>query len=184
MAMKFRAHDTFFIRKGWLSKGMKYVHNRADVFVSRDENPTDVLGIGTNMVKALRYWLQAVGVTQEPATGRRVQTFTELGNQIYEHDRYIEELGTLHLLHYKLASNKEDATAWYFFFNEFKMTEFTREDFVSALQSYVLMSGEDISVALRSLNDDFVCIVNTYLPRYKSTPGRISPENNICFREA
>ena len=77
MAMKFRAHDTFFIRKGWLSKGMKYVHNRADVFVSRDENPTDVLGIGTNMVKALRYWLQAVGVTQEPATGRRVQTFTE-----------------------------------------------------------------------------------------------------------
>ena len=88
MAMKFRAHDTFFIRKGWLSKGMKYVHNRADVFVSRDENPTDVLGIGTNMVKALRYWLQAVGVTQEPATGRRVQTFTELGNQIYEHDRY------------------------------------------------------------------------------------------------
>ena len=153
MAMKFRAHDTFFIRKGWLSKGMKYVHNRADVFVSRDENPTDVLGIGTNMVKALRYWLQAVGVTQEPATGRRVQTFTELGNQIYEHDRYIEELGTLHLLHYKLASNKEDATAWYFFFNEFKMTEFTREDFVSALQSYV--------------------------PRYKSTPGRISPENNI-----
>lgn len=36
------------------------------------------------------------------------------------------------------------------FFNEFKMTEFTREDFVSALQSYVLMSDEDISVALRS----------------------------------
>ena len=179
MAMKFRAHDTFFIRKGWLSKGMKYVHNRADVFVSRDENPTDVLGIGTNMVKALRYWLQAVGVTQEPVTGRRVQTFTELGNQIYEHDRYIEELGTLQLLHYKLASNKEEATAWYYFFNEFKMTEFTKEDFVSALQSYVLMSGEDISVALRSLNDDFTCIVNTYLPRYKSNPGKISPENNI-----
>ena len=55
MAMKFRAHDTFFIRKGWLSKGMKHVHNRADVFVSRDENPTDVLDIGTNIVKALRY---------------------------------------------------------------------------------------------------------------------------------
>ena len=25
MAMKFRAHETFFIRKGWLSKGMKAV---------------------------------------------------------------------------------------------------------------------------------------------------------------
>lgn len=179
MAMKFRAHDTFFIRKGWLSKGMRHVYDKGDVFVSRDENPTDVLGIGTNMVKALRYWLQAVGITQEPAAGRRIQTFTNLGSQIYEYDRYIEELGTLHLLHYKLVSNRENATAWYFFFNEFKMSEFTKEDFVSALQSYVLMSGEDISVALRSLNDDFACIVNTYLPRYKSNPGKVSPENNI-----
>lgn len=179
MAMKFRAHDTFFIRKGWLSKGMRHVYDKGDVFVSRDENPTDVFGIGTNMVKALRYWLQAVGITQEPAAGRRIQTFTNLGNQIYEYDRYIEELGTLYLLHYKLASNRENATAWYFFFNEFKMSEFTKEDFVSALQSYVLMSGEDISVALRSLNDDFACIVNTYLPRYKSNPGKVSPENNI-----
>lgn len=31
MAMKFRAHDTFFIRKGWLSKGMKYVCNKPDI---------------------------------------------------------------------------------------------------------------------------------------------------------
>ena len=30
--MKFRAHETFFIRKGWLSKGMKYVDAREDVF--------------------------------------------------------------------------------------------------------------------------------------------------------
>ena len=59
------------------------------------------------------------------------------------------------------------------------MSEFSIEDFVSALQNYVLMSGEDISVALRSLNDDFTCIINTYLPRYKSNPGKVSPENNI-----
>ena len=60
MAMKFRAHDTFFIRKGWLSKGMKYVYVKPDVFVDKNENPMDVLGIGSNMVKALRYWLQTV----------------------------------------------------------------------------------------------------------------------------
>ena len=70
MAMKFRAHDTFFIRKGWLSKGMKYVQKKPDVFVAKDENPMDVLGIGANMVKALRYWLQAVGLTEEPSSGK------------------------------------------------------------------------------------------------------------------
>ena len=179
MAMKFRAHETFFIRKGWLSKGMKHVLRKPNVFVDKEENPMDVLGIGSNMVKSLRYWLQAVGLTQEPRTGRRDQTLTPLGNVIYAHDRFVEEMGTLHLLHYKLATNKEDATAWYFFFNKFIATEFTREDFINSLQSYILMSGESISVASRSLSEDFACIINTYVPRYKTNPGKVSPENNI-----
>ena len=179
MAMKFRAHDTFFIRKGWLSKGMKYVNNKPDVFVAKDENPMDVLGIGTNMVKALRYWLQAVGLTVEPNSGKRIQRFTELGNSVFAHDRYIEEMGTLYLLHYQLASNKEDATAWYFFFNEFNMSEFTRDDFVEFLQRKIRMDEGEISVAIRSLNDDFSCIINTYLPRYKTSPNRVAPESNI-----
>ena len=179
MPMKFRAHDTFFIRKGWLNKGMRCVAIKPDVFIDRDENPMDVLGIGANMVKALRYWLQVVGLTVEPNKGRRSQSFTELGKLIYEHDTYIEELGTLCLLQYCLATQKEEATAWYFFFNEFSMSEFSREDFVSALQKFIKMQDTDAEVAIRSLNDDFQCIVNTYLPRYKSNPTKISPENNI-----
>lgn len=179
MPMKFRAHETFFIRKGWLSKGMRCVHNKPDVFVAHDENPMDVLGIGANMVKSLRYWLQAVGLTTEPTKGKRDQRFTDLGQLIYEHDTYIEELGTLYLLQYQLASQKKEATAWYFFFNEFSMSEFSREDFVEALQKYIKMEEGEASYAIRSLNDDFQCIINTYLPRYKSNPEKISPENNI-----
>ena len=179
MAMKFRAHDTFFIRKGWLSKGMKYVHSKPDVFVAKDENPMDVLGIGANMVKALRYWLQAVGLTEEPNSGKRVQTFTPLGQSVFTNDRYIEELGTLYLLHYRLSSNKTDATAWYYFFNEFTMSEFSRDDFVDFLQRRIRMEDSDATVAIRSLNDDFSCIINTYLPRYKTSPNRVAPESNI-----
>ena len=179
MGMKFRAHDTFFIRKGWLSKGMKYVHSKPDVFVSKDENPMDVLGIGANMVKALRYWLQAVGLTEEPNSGKRVQTFTPLGQSVFTNDRYIEELGTLYLLHYRLSSNKSDATAWYYFFNEFTMSEFSRDDFVDFLQRRIRMEDSDATVAIRSLNDDFSCIINTYLPRYKTSPNRVAPESNI-----
>lgn len=179
MTMKFRAHDTFFIRKGWLSKGMKYVHNKPDVFVAKDENPMDVLGIGANMVKALRYWLQAVGLTEEPNSGKRVQTFTPLGQSVFTNDRYIEELGTLYLLHYRLSSNKSDATAWYYFFNEFTMSEFSRDDFVDFLQRRIRMEDSDATVAIRSLNDDFSCIINTYLPRYKTSPNRVAPESNI-----
>lgn len=179
MAMKFRAHDTFYIRKGWLSKGMKCIVAKEDVFVSKEENPMDVLGLGANMVKALRYWLQAVGLTEEPRSGKRVQTLTSLGKMIYENDRYIEEMGTLYLLQYRLASNKEDATAWYYFFNEFSLSEFSRDDFAESIQKYIRMVGGVDSVAPRSLNDDFACIINTYLPRYKSNPSKVSAENNI-----
>ncbi len=179
MAMKFRAHDTFFIRKGWLSKGMGRVVGKPDLFVDKEENPMDILGIGANMVKALRYWLQAVGLTSEPVSGRRIQVLTDFGQHVYVHDRYIEELGTLYLLQYQLAKHKEEATAWYFFFNIFNMSEFTKEEFVQEMQNYILMSDEDVSVALRSLNDDFACIINTYLPRYKTSPDKVSPENNI-----
>lgn len=179
MSMKFRAHDTFFIRKGWLSKGMRCVVNKPDVFVDKEENPMDVLGIGANMVKALRYWLQVVGLTEEPSKGKRDQHLTDLGRIIYEHDTYIEELGTLYLLQYKLASQKEEATAWYFFFNEFSMFEFSKDDFIASLEKYIKMEDGEATVAGRSLSDDFSCIINTYLPRYKSNPAKISPENNI-----
>ena len=184
MSMKFRAHETFFIRKGWLSKGMKNVSKKPNVFVDKKVNPMDVLGIGANMVKSLRYWLQVTGLTEESKGKSREQCLTDLGACIYEHDRYLEELGTLYLVQYKLATNLENATAWYYFFNEFQMTEFTKEDFVLQLQKYIKSetnsdSEEAKSHAVRSLEDDFACIINTYLPRYKSNPGRVSAENNI-----
>ena len=100
MDMKFRAHDTFFIRKGWLSKGMKNIIKNSSVFIDKTENPMDVLGIGANMVKALRYWLPTVGLTQEATTGVRKQWFTKFGEAVYQYDKYIEELGTLYLLQY------------------------------------------------------------------------------------
>lgn len=175
--MRFRAHETFFIRKGWLSKGMKAVANDPEVFISKEINPMDVLGIGSNMVKSLRYWMQAVGITTEPKSGRRNQNFTSLGAQIYEHDKYVEEIGTLLLLQYELAKNYENATSWYFFFNEYNSPEFSKEDFVKALQEYTVMKGE--SVAVGSLEGDFNCIISTYLPKYKSSTKVSSPENNI-----
>lgn len=175
--MKFRAHETFFIRKGWLSKGMRNVAHDPAVFMGVNGNPMDILGIGANMVKSLRYWMQAVGLTTEPAAGRRVQTFTPLGEIINANDQYIEEMGTLWLLHYQLASNINDATAWHFFFNEFKLTEFTRDDFVVHIRNYIRMANEEVSE--RSLEDDFNCIMNTYVPRIKSNPEKVQPESNI-----
>jgi hypothetical protein len=180
--MKFRAHDTFFIRKGWLSKGMRNVLAAPDVFVSHKNNPMDVLGIGANMVKALRYWMVAVGLTEEPASGQRIQTPTRLGNIIHANDPYFEEMGTLWLLHYHLvkasAGKDTEATAWWYFFNELKVGEFTRDDFLMQLNKYLRNSDEG-EKPVRTIEDDYTCIINTYVPRIKSNPEKVRPESNI-----
>ena len=175
--MKFRVHETFFIRKGWLSKGTKNVVRDSAVFMGVRGNPMDILGIGANMVKSLRYWMQAVGLTVEPSSGRREQTLTPLGEIIHENDTYIEEMGSLWLLHYQLAKNIDDATAWYFFFNEFKLTEFTRDDFITHIRNYIRINNGEVSE--RSLEDDYNCIINTYVSRIKSNPEKVQPESNI-----
>ena len=175
--MKFRAHETFFIRKGWLSKGIKNIEKRPMLFSDRSVNPMDILGIGANMVKSLRYWLQAVGLTEEMRSKKRKQVFTEVGEVILREDPYIEELGTLWLLQYQLCKSDEMATSWFYFFNLFPLNEFTKEDFLLGISNYLKLKGEE--VPSRSIEDDFNCIVNTYIPRYKLNSQKIKPEDNM-----
>jgi hypothetical protein len=181
--MKFRAHETFFIRKGWLSKGMKKIAVNPNVFMGLDGhgnkiNPMDELGIGANMVKSLRYWMQAVGLAEERLETRKIQVLTELGEILHKNDPYVEEMGTLCLLHYNLCTNLELATSWYFFFNVFSLRSFTKDDFVTALSGWYALINED-KVSPRSLGDDFDCIMHTYVSRERSGSTRVSPENNI-----
>lgn len=178
--MKFRGHETFAIRKGWLHKGMKHVTNNPRVFVDKDINQMDELGIGANMVKALRYWLQVVGLTTEGRGNNRNQEFTDFGNIVWENDKFIEEDGTLCLLHYKLISNDDDmATAWRYFFNVFAMNEFTKDDFIDGIKHFIETEGNGENVADRSLEDDFDCIIKTYITASVLNPKKDNPENNI-----
>lgn len=174
--MKFRAHDTFAIRKGWLHKGMRHLLEKPRLFVDKNINAMDELGIGSNMVKALRYWLQAFGLTEEIGANSKQQVFTELGKMIWENDAFMEEDGTHCILHYMLASNKELATAWYYFFNIYNMNEITKETFINDIKTYISVNNDDNSVSDRALDDDYDCILKTYV---KNDDVNFNPESNI-----
>ena len=50
----FARHETFHPRFGWLKKGFdKAVENSA---IFSEESASTALGVGKNMVKAIRYW--------------------------------------------------------------------------------------------------------------------------------
>lgn len=175
--MKIRAHETFCIRKGWLHKGIKNIITYTRLFTDKDINPCDILGIGTNMVKSLRYWMNAVGIMEEVNTGNmRIQRITELGALINQHDMYYEEDGTNWAIHYMLAKNKDQATAWYWFFNVFKLNSCNKAIFVKELGEY-LRTEFAYECSENMLSDEFDCILKTYFTKDKDC----SPENTmIC----
>ena len=61
--IKMKRHESFSIREGWLVKGIKAFVENNKVFSASDA--TDILGIGTNMVKSLKYWLLATTLIEE-----------------------------------------------------------------------------------------------------------------------
>lgn len=63
--MKYRGHETFSIRKDWLAKGIEAVQKNPGIFTDKTLEPMEELGIGRNMVVSLRYWMKAVGLTEE-----------------------------------------------------------------------------------------------------------------------
>src|SRR5690348_17606538 len=96
--MLFAAHESFHIRQGWLRKGLLGIEEHPDLFTREDA--TDLLGVGRNMVSAIRYWLLASGLATtktETADGKRTSFFnqTDFARLVLKHDPFIEDEGTL-----------------------------------------------------------------------------------------
>lgn len=163
--MDFGRHGTFYIRNGWISKGINVLdEGDKTIFSPKNmEEAIDKLGLGQAMVVSLRYWLDAFGITEETRENNEVaKEFTEFGRKIKEKDRYLERKGTLWLLHYKLATNKDNATTWYWFFNKFNQREFDDEIFMRKLEIYISEEGEK-TVSENTIKKDYLCLKNTYL---------------------
>ncbi|MGL5352315.1 MAG: DUF4007 family protein, partial [Clostridium sp.] len=112
MKIKLKGHESFYIREGWAKKGISAI--KKDTSILAANNAIDELGVGANMVKSIRYWLQALGLTEEVRLdgGKRGQIVTkDFGDIITEKDEYLEDNFSLALMHYKLVTNKEYATS-------------------------------------------------------------------------
>lgn len=177
--IKLKGHESFYIREGWLRKGMKNVSCDSKFFAN--EFAVDILGVGSNMVKSIRYWLQACGLTIERIAqgGKREQILTEgIGKVIFEKDPYFEDVFSLWLIHYKLASNKELSTAWYLFFNDFDVDEFSKEGLYEGMSASVNRLTNNGDFSEKSLIDDCNCVIKTYC--LDKSEDKNPEENTIC----
>ena len=168
--LKLKRHESFSIREGWLAKGIKNVKEYGNVFAL--QNATDILGIGTNMVKSLKYWMTATKLIEEK---NREIMLSDFGSIINEYDPYLEDIFSWWLIHINMITNVDDAYIYNLFFNKCNIKTFTKRELYEKL--YALLTNEKLTFNENILQDEVNMIIKTYTIDEKID----NPENNfIC----
>jgi hypothetical protein len=104
-ARVFSGHESFACRYGWLPKLYEAVTADPALF-SSDERAILTLGLGRNMVKSIRFWGEAFGLTRHAGGEVRTTTFADrLLHPVDGLDCYLETPGSLWRLHWSLATH-------------------------------------------------------------------------------
>ena len=158
-AASFGRHESFPLRFGWIAKGLAALADDPRIFTREDA--TVVLGVGKNMVASIRYWLQAAQVVCR--TDKNALQLSPVGEIVFhdEADPYLEDEGTIWLLHWLLATNAALATAIYWFFNYFHKPEFTSAEVATALGDFV-KRRVSTKVAATTLKGDANLLLRMY----------------------
>ncbi|UTY39276.1 DUF4007 family protein [Allocoprobacillus halotolerans] len=171
MKTKFKGHETFYFREGWLSKALfNMIDGNSTTMFSHIKDGVSKLGVGANMVKSIKYWLTVTGLIRYRGRG---YCLTQFGQLISNYDLYIENELTLWLLHFHLCTNRSEATTWYLFWNEFKAESFETKDVEVVLTNY--LNNNQVEFKESALKNDIGVLLNMY----SKTLGDDDPEENI-----
>lgn len=161
----FSGHDSFICKQFWLKKGYDFLCQKGNF---NEEAAVVKLGVGKNMVTSISYWLKAFGIAENSHVA------TTLGSFIFDEkngvDPYLENLGTIWLLHYSLIKTKK-ASIYNLFFNEFRRGkfEFTKEQLTTFIKRKLEAQGQNNFTA-NTINSDISVFIRNYLkPDYKGT---------------
>jgi len=144
--LRFSGHESFQCRNLWLKKGYDFViHPKEAEGDFNSELAVIDLGVGKNMVSSIRFWMKAFGLFEEDN-----DTPTWLANYLFGKDGkdlFLEDFGTLWLLHYELVKNKSVNTINHLVFNKFRKhrIEFQKSHLINYLISECKQRGENHS---------------------------------------
>lgn len=131
---KIKGNESFSIREGWLAKGLFALEENKYVF--SEETAMDNLGVGSKMVKSIKYWLLASHLVEEKREKNAKHSLVPtpyFGEIVKKHDPYFEDIFTLWIIHYYISTDIEFNTVWCLFFNHFNVTDFTKNAMVDKL---------------------------------------------------
>ena len=167
---RFSGHETFACRHAWLPKAYRALQQKATALQDEDFAMVE-LGIGKNMVRSLRFWVEAMGV----ATSSRGQgqALTQFAHDIFGKngfDPYLEDIRTLWLLHWNLSSQVDGAPfAWRFLLNQWPHPELSRSEVLTAFSKE--STRLDLSHSKVTLAQHFDVFLHTYFSSKSSNAG-------------
>ena len=157
----FSGHESFPCKSLWLKKGYDFI-----VSGNSFNSPEAVigLGVGKNMVASIRFWLKVFGITVN-------DEITWLGDYLFDEkkgkDKYLEDIGTLWLLHFNLVFS-EEATIYKMLFCgvQRERTHFEREQILTYVKLRMVESGKVTLFNANTVKKDIgVALQNYSLPR-------------------
>lgn len=163
----FAGHQTFHPRFGWIKKAFDGVQQDQNIFAREDS--TVLLGVGKNMVEAIKYWGLGFKVIEKVShVGKKKESHvapTDLGlalfDSVFGFDPYLENPSTLWILHWQSLSAPSILPVWRIFFNEYAAIEFTGAEFLRFADDQISGTTWKKPVAA-SVEKDFDCLIRMY----------------------
>lgn len=182
---RFSGHETFACRYAWLSKAARAVEQNDVILTTAFEDDAMVeLGVGKNMVRSARFWAEAADIIKsiDAGAGHKVTDFGRdllLGLGTDEgHDPYLEDIQTLWLIHWKLATNQNALIfAWDFLLNQFHEPELYHSNVLRAFEKAV---PSDKTVSSGSLEQMYEVFIHSYVPK-RGRKGEVREDSLDCF---
>lgn len=157
--MRFGGHETFAIRAGWLSKGLRLLQTNEAIRFD-DPATADDLGVGRNMAKSIGFWLTVTGLVERPQKDGHLK-ITEVGQLVLNYDPYFQQIATWWALHINMVTQQDAALTWQWFFSEFNRRRFSKDDCVLDFTRWL----EERNISLRSKGTavrDIACLLQSY----------------------
>ena len=184
----FARHETFHPRYGWFRKAYSFV--AADPHVFSREDAAVRIGVGKNMVRAIRFWGLAAKLieTDEQSSNRRISQLapTRWGHVLFGDsgwDRYMEDPGTLWLLHWLLLAPPSLLPVWWLAFNGFHAVEFDDDDLEGAVRTQLEAIADWNEPNPSSVRKDVSALLRTYAPAQRSRRNGIEDILDCPLRE-
>jgi hypothetical protein len=184
----FARHETFHPRYGWFRKAYTVTALDPHIF-TKDDAPVEI-GVGKNMVRAIRFWgLAAKLIVEEPQPkNQRAPGLvpTRIGHGLFGEegwDPYMEDPGTLWLLHWLLLAPPSRLPVWWLALNEFNAVEFTEADLELAIATQLDAVADWANPHPSSLKKDVNALLRTYAPAERTRRTGIDDILDCPLRE-